>query len=193
MKRLLFTCCLMAMTCPAFADNNFDWSGPYVGVQGNLDNSFLQITDLVTASGSNSAFSGGVDMGYNFSSDNFVYGAEIDANFITGSQIDVAAKDTYRAQPSWYSTARARVGFSSKNVLFYGTGGLAFGDMGVQNISSGLRVGPALQFGWVVGTGVEVAVSPKISLKAELLHINLGQQEYYFQDNVARLGINFHF
>ncbi len=193
MKRLLLTCGLMAMTCPAFADNNFDWSGPYIGVQGNLDNSSLQITDLVTATGSNSAFSAGADMGYNFTSDNFVYGAEIDANFITGSQIDVTAKDTYRAQPGWYGTARARIGFSSNNVLFYGTGGLAFGDMGVQNISTASRIGPALQFGWVVGTGVEVAVTPKFGLKAELLHIDLSQQEYSFQDNVARIGINLHF
>ncbi len=207
MKRLLFACGLMALTCPAFADN-FDWTGPYVGVQGGIDNSTLKINDafFLAPQGTtslDSAMSGGADMGYNFDSGKLVYGAEIDANFITGNKVDVAAKDTYRAQPGWYGTARARVGFSSNNVLFYGTGGLAFGDVGLQDLSTGLKIGPAMQFGWVVGTGLEVAVSPQLSFKAEVLHIDLGKQNYLnnlavasvagYQDDVARIGINFHF
>lgn len=208
MKSLFLACSFLALSCPAFADTSFDWTGPYIGVQGAMNNTMLTVDESsflgpTSASGSDVAFSGGADMGYNFQSGQFVYGAEVDANFITGSTVDVAAKDTYRAQPGWYGTARARVGFSSNDVLLYGTGGLAFGDAGIKDLTTGFKVGPALQLGWVVGAGMEVAVSQQLSVKAELLHLDLGKQDHLnfigansdvgYQDNIARVGINFRF
>jgi outer membrane immunogenic protein len=207
-KNIVLVCGVLALSSPAFAESNFDWSGPYAGLQAGFHNSTLSLDEIaligpVSDLDSSTAMSGGADMGYSFQSGGFVYGLEVDANFITGSKLDLAAKDTYHAEPNWYGTARARVGFSTDDVLLYGTGGLAFGDVNVNQISTNSKVGSSFQLGWVAGVGMEVAMSQQLSFKAELLHVDLGKVSHLdsigganglsYQDNIARIGINFHF
>jgi opacity protein-like surface antigen len=70
----------------------------------------------------------------------------------------------------WQGSFRGRLGFAADKALFYGTGGLAFGDVshtytnlltGVAETISGLRTG------WTAGAGVEFAVMPNLLARVE--------------------------
>jgi outer membrane immunogenic protein len=100
----------------------------------------------------------------------------------------------------WFGTVRARLGYSLGNTLFFGntlvyaTGGFAYGGVkdtliaeltstNVTSTTAPLATSGATAAvdsrnanltGWVVGGGVEVALSPSWSAKAEYQYIDLG-------------------
>ena len=92
---------------------------------------------------------------------------------------------------NWFGTLRGRLGWATGPVLFYGTGGLAFG--GVKNnllatfndgndcaFTSCAVVGlnnfnnDNTRWGWVAGVGIEWMFAPNWSLKGEYQYIDLG-------------------
>jgi outer membrane immunogenic protein len=102
----------------------------------------------------------------------------------------------------WFGTLRPRIGFlPTDRFLVFATGGLAYGET---RTSSGLAfqgsgsvgtassdgtaincaaVGPCVagsnsrtSLGWVVGGGLEYAVTNSVTMKAEYLYMNLGSQ-----------------
>jgi outer membrane immunogenic protein len=91
-----------------------------------------------------------------------------------------------------FGTIRGRAGFDFNHIFFYGTGGLAFGDVRSDtNVSFGtfptlpvyngaVHIGSDSQFrfGYVVGAGAEWAFAPNWSVKAEYLFADLGTQTY---------------
>ena len=58
-----------------------------------------------------------------------VFGLEGDIQ-ITGADDTFAP---YKFSNPWFGTVRGRVGYAFNNVLFYGTGGLAFGELKGEN------------------------------------------------------------
>lgn len=95
------------------------------------------------------------------------------------------------AKLSWFGTVRGRVGVLSNNILFYGTGGIAYGRVSVSgaNTFSTLdnealtiaysNVTPfsysKTKVGWVGGFGIEGAFGlGNWTWKAEYLHMDLG-------------------
>ncbi len=102
-------------------------------------------------------------------------------------------------------TARAKVGYAVDRVFVYGTGGIAFGGVRIDNDHHGRcrvcrervnrpdfdgRKG-ALRTGWVAGGGVEYAIGPHLSVKGEALYYDLGARTVLagdasrFRPNVA--------
>jgi opacity protein-like surface antigen len=76
---------------------------------------------------------GGGQVGYNWQRDRFVAGIEAD---IQGSNVNgtfntfvapITSLTTQRLD--WFGTVRGRVGLAANNVLFYATGGLAYGQV----------------------------------------------------------------
>ena len=163
---------------------------------------------------------GGGQLGYNWQTGNVVFGIETD---IQGSgQRDsrtLAAVATPLGPVSlseadklpWFGTTRGRLGLTfgdSSNWLLYGTGGVAYGDvnssltlttpLGIASVSNSTT-----RVGWTAGGGVEYMFLPRWSFKAEYLFMDLGtetfaspfavSQHIRFQDNIARVGINYHF
>ncbi len=136
---------------------------------------------------------------------------------IFSDTLDVTAKLT------WFGTARGRVGTLWNGMLFYGTGGLAYGHVTVSGTntlyleqqSSGANVTYVTPFsysktklGWVLGAGIEGAVGmSNWTWKIEYLHIDLGSigggnigstpnftfASFNFTDEIIRLGINYRF
>src|ERR1700682_5599610 len=100
--------------------NAYSWAGPYLG--GNLGYAWGSVDNNLTKP---SGFAGGVQAGYNWQTGSWVFGVEGDIQ-ATG------AEDTFApwkfANP-WFGTVRGRVGYTVGNVLLYGTGGLAFGEL----------------------------------------------------------------
>jgi outer membrane immunogenic protein len=168
--------------------NAFSWAGPYLGA--NLGYSFGDVSNNITKP---AGFSGGVQGGYNWQSGAFVFGAEGDLQFTT-------ADDTfapYKFSNPWFGTIRGRVGYAMNNVLLYGTGGLAFGELHGENL---LRTESHTNPGWTVGAGAEFAFAPKLSAKVEYLYVNLSSSNFAitstsnsYNFGVIRAGINYHF
>jgi outer membrane immunogenic protein len=171
---------------------------------------------------------GGAQVGYNWLWTNWLLGAEADIQgagigqtstvvFPGGGGI-VPSVSTGRDHLNWFGTVRGRAGFVANSVLFYGTGGFAYGGVNtsVTNVftpgtagtfagsSSGTRVG------WAAGAGVEWGFAPNWSVKGEYLHVDLGSSNTTILDPVnfpgafatyrfhhdldtVRVGVNYHF
>lgn len=171
----------------------------------------------------NAGVIGGVQVGYNYQiSPMFVVGAETDFQGSTlgggyNGAYNAAALDavngpqiagyTGATQLGWFGTVRGRVGVVPlmPNVLVYGTGGFAYGNVSRNGSYGGTS---ALQTGWTAGGGVEYAFTPNWSVKGEYLYTNLagGNQKTWFNSplslnnvnnvtsfNTIRAGVNYHF
>lgn len=135
---------------------------------------------------------GGIALGYNTQSGAFVGGIELDVSALDGEAAhtlpttpQVPAPQPYRTETSasldWLGTARLRAGWAFDRTLVYATGGIAVGDVSFrQDTIQGnvnfqqLSSANDTQFGWVVGGGIEHALTEHWSLKAQYLHVDLG-------------------
>ena len=194
----------LILSSPVLADDGFNWTGPHVGVQGAFDVTNLTLWDSgnPTASGGSGALGLGVDLGYNLQHGKYVFGLEADGNLLTGNATNLSAKDTYNAQTDWYGPVRAKAGVTQGNGQVYLTGGFAGADLRLYDATIKTYIQPGLNFGWVAGAGFEEALSPKVTIKAEALHIEYFEQgaiifsnpvNWQNRDNLIRLGVNFHF
>ena len=115
----------------------YSWQGPYVGA--NLGYQWGVTTNNPTEP---AGVAGGAQAGYNFQSGQVVFGVEADLQLSS-------AEDRFapwKFSNPWFGTLRGRVGFALNNILFYGTAGLAYGNLRAQNTVAGLAqdsTGPA--------------------------------------------------
>jgi outer membrane immunogenic protein len=135
---------------------------------------------------------GGIQGGYNWQSNSFVYGLEGDIQ-ISGQKGTVTICDTAGCpvgsgsandslKMPWFGTLRGRFGFTpSPRWLVYGTAGLA-----VAEIQDSVTEGPVgggagtawstdtTRAGYAVGGGVEAALTDRWSIKFEYLYMGFG-------------------
>ena len=168
--------------------NAFSWAGPYLG--GNLGYDWGTVSNNVTKP---SGISGGIQGGYNFQSGCWVFGIEGDLE-LTG------ANDTFapwKFSNPWFGTLRGRVGYAFNNILFYGTGGLAFGELRAETFGLSESQTSA---GWTLGVGTEFGLAPNWSAKIEYLYVDLSESQFTitgvsngYRFGVIRAGVNYHF
>lgn len=219
---------------PAISQN---WTGVYVGVnagaaQGGqsdvtttetLNNKFLNRKQYGSISPSGGF--GGIQTGYNWQHNNFVLGVEGDIqgggiSDSTSGRAAIGGGTFYNLATSsklnWFGTARLRAGYAVGNFLVYATGGLAVGSTEYQqnftdNVQySALYSEKKTRTGYVLGAGVEYAVSKNLSVKLEYQYIDLGRAnvdapesgpvpgyvlhtEFRPNFQIARLGVNWKF
>jgi outer membrane immunogenic protein len=166
----------------------YNWTGPYAGLNvgyewGSVTNSPFNPRGLV----------GGGQVGYNWQSGQFVFGAETDIQF-TGADDTFAP---WKFSNPWFGTLRGRAGVAFNNILLYGTLGLAYGDLKGQ--LGGLYETKTL-VGWTGGVGAEVGIAQNWSAKVEYLYLDLATRSYSItgtdnglQSNMLRFGLNYHF
>lgn len=166
----------------------YSWAGPYLGA--NIGYQWGQVTNDPTRP---SGLLGGIQGGYNWQSGALVFGGELDVQ-ITGAEDTFAP---WKFTNPWFGTARARVGYAMNNLLFYGTGGLAFGTLRAETF--GLTESRTA-VGWTVGVGAEYGITQNWSAKAEYLYVDLSNRDFSitgasngYEFNVLRLGVNYHF
>jgi len=146
---------------------------------------------------------GGGQVGCNYQTGMFVFGAEGDINFSdTTADLDtgevVVAGRVVRSidhiRQDWFATVRGRIGVAFDRVLIYGTGGLAISEVNVAksfswDFADGCPILGTLnnchvggvsdtRTGWVAGGGLEWAFAPNWSVKAEYLFADLGNVSY---------------
>jgi outer membrane immunogenic protein len=195
------------------APAGYDWSGFYAGVNAGAawNNSEVdqnaklageranQLSDKIESN--QTVFTGGGLLGYNYQIDQIVLGVEADINYL-GFQDDtkrnrdftipghgdMTASGKLSFEGDWFGTLRGRVGYAADNILFYGTGGLAYGHMSadghlkITDTESGDYVkwdgsSDSTNFGWTIGAGMEYGID-NWSLGLEYLFVDLGSAEW---------------
>jgi outer membrane immunogenic protein len=145
------------------------------------------------SSGSNSAsgsgWVGGGQAGYNWQQGSWVYGLEADLSgtslksSMDGGLTSVAPCSGDMASTSakidWYGTIRSRVGWAVDKALFYGTGGLAYGEVDLSSSfsSGGVSLNSdtsSVKAGWVVGAGIDYLLQPNLILNLGYQYVDLG-------------------
>ena len=103
----------------------------------------------------------------------------------------------YKFSNPWFGSLRGRIGMAWNNILFYGTGGLAYG--GIKGESGALSESKT-HVGWALGLGVELGLARQWSAKIEYLYADLGNRAYSItgtsnglETNFIRVGVNYHF
>jgi outer membrane immunogenic protein len=231
----------------------FNWTGFYVGGNigysaGHASDSatvdrFLTGLPLpgalVGTNGASNAVDGvigGGQIGYNWQMANWLVGLEADIQYSderhgSSAITCLACSDdgsnimtTLNQSLDWFGTARGRAGFLvSPELLFYATGGLAYGNVNVSGSASGnfngttvlLPGNSSTRVGWTVGAGTEWHLAGNWTAKVEYLYMDLGtvnggpigltgiiapgrteaglSYSSHFTDNIVRVGVNYHF
>jgi outer membrane immunogenic protein len=168
--------------------NAYSWAGPYLG--GNLGFAWGSVDNNPTKP---SGIEGGVQAGYNWQTGPWVFGVEGDIQ-ATGADDTFAP---WKFSNPWFGTVRGRVGYALSNILFYGTGGLAFGEL--RGETFGLSESHT-NAGWTAGVGAEFGFAPNWSAKIEGLFVDLANSNFTitgvpngYQFGVVRAGVNYHF
>jgi outer membrane immunogenic protein len=203
------------------------FKGGYVGINGGGVNWIGNRSDLDGAVNSDltlvqNSWAGtvGAQIGYNGGSCNTIWGIEVDGNWINGSvntrlfpnnHIDPIGVDS---RLDALVTGRGRAGLVLDNLLLYVTGGIAAARTSTNWYHTDLPVVRTATFtdwrwGWTAGVGTEWAFGNNLSLKTEVLYVNLVDRDYqvgpWFGVNdrvrfshsdsmwVSRVGLNYRF
>ena len=148
--------------------NAYSWAGPYLG--GNLGYAWGSVANNPTKP---SGVAGGVQAGYNWQQTGvpWVFGIEGDIQ-ASGAEETFAP---WKFSNPWFGTLRGRVGYAFNNVLFFGTGGLAFGEL--RATTFGLSESHT-NAGWTLGAGAEMGFAPNWSAKIEYLYVDLANSNF---------------
>ena len=160
-----------------------NWAGFYVGIQGGYGwgSTSHNFSGLNAGEWDTSGGVFGVSWGTNWQTGNWVYGFASDFSFssIDGSFDGVGCNSgACFTDIRNLSTSRVRLGYAVDNRLIYVTGGLAYGTVhaGVRNSNDEDK---DTRLGWALGAGLEWAFAPRWSLRAEYLHVDLGDEHHY--------------
>lgn len=198
---------------PVVPVSMYDWSGAYLGI--NLGYGGGKAKHPYEISGPNipaviggslditsSGFLGGVQAGWNFQSDQLVYGLEADfqgsnVKGVTNFSLNLPApagsiNAEVGTKLNWFGTVRGRIGYTvTDRFLAYATGGLAYGSTkSFVNASAGNtsifdESVKKTKAGWTVGAGVEYAVTDNWSVKTEYLYTDLGKANVFSHSDPA--------
>src|SRR5262249_38935738 len=150
---------------------------------------------------------GGGQVGFNWQTGMFVLGAEGDIaarhlrdtrTVLPFAPANVIDQVVLSQTENWVGTVRGRFGVTFDRVLFYGTGGVAFGDVSHSynqvRTTTGQAVGVTnseTKTGWAAGVGIEYAVWNNISVGVEYLHVDLGNTTLVQPVAVTVAGLTF--
>jgi len=138
----------------------------------------------------------GAFLGYNWQNGNAVFGIEAGLN---GTNIDGSTDCAIIADCSreldYYGRVIGRLGYARNNLLFYGFGGVAWGDVSTDISVLGTSVDDSwvvdedadfsssfnqenTHVGWTAGIGLEVAFTDRFFAGIEYAHVDLGEESY---------------
>ena len=194
----------------------YNWTGFYLGASGGYgwgDSIQYDVAGFGTTNRyrTEGALGGGT-LGYNWQIQQWVLGVETDfsAAHINGSTVSTLTYNcgiVCSTNVDNFGTLRGRLGYAWNNVMFYGTGGLAYG-----RIESDLAGGIVSnqRTGWTAGVGLEYGFAPHWSAKLEWLYVDFNNYQWtnannaFFnctgidcrtdaKFNVIRAGLNYNF
>ena len=167
--------------------NAYSWAGPYLG--GNLGYGWGSVDNNPTKPNGSSAAYRAATTGRT-------------APWCSASKPNPGQRRQRYFAPwkfsnPWFGTVRGRAGYAINNILFYGTGGLAFGELRGQTF--GLSESHTTA-GWTAGVGAEFGFAQNWTAKIEYLYVDLSNSRFTitgvpngYQFGVVRLGVNYRF
>jgi len=169
--------------------NSYSWAGPYLG--GNLGYEWGSVSHNATEP---SGFQAGAQAGYNWQTGPWVFGVEGDIQ-VTGADDTFAP---WKFSNPWFGTVRGRAGYAFNNILFFGTAGLAFGEL--RGETFGGFTESHTSAGWTAGVGAEFGLASNWSAKLEYLYVDLESSNFVITGTsngsrfgLIRAGVNYHF
>ncbi len=135
-------------------------------------------------------------IGYNWQKGNAVFGIEAGLN---GTDFDGDTKCALvadcRRELDYYATVTGRLGYAVNNFMFYGFGGVAWGDVKTrvgyfgESADAAWEVDEEDEFsssfnqdqthvGWTAGAGIEFAFTERFVAGVEYAHIDLGEESH---------------
>lgn len=173
----------------------YDWTGPYIGLQGgygwgesDVEGKGEASSPAITALDSEpveppdnsgsvdlEGFVGGAHAGYNWQMDSLVLGFEGDIEFSDMSGDTDTPWGKIKQDIDWLGSLRLRAGFAADRALIYATGGLAVGgvDMRITDEDFGSNDDTKTAWGWTVGAGLEYAFTDELSGLIEYRYTDL--------------------
>lgn len=195
-----------------FSLNDFpdlDWSGPYLGATAGYLSSFKG-TGTISADFNGEmnpeakGFTGGVYVGYNIQSGNFVYGAELDANLSSASGIKSISTDAVSASLKLTqresASLRARFGYLFGDTLVYVGAGISAAKIGsiysntvidttsLAVVSSDQSNIQKQHLGLTFGLGLDYALTPNVIARTEYRYTKYEQKSH----DVDKIGADSH-
>jgi outer membrane immunogenic protein len=185
------------------------FQGFYVGAHGGFASYTAHQNDLDAYFADNSGytasdtgFTGGAQIGWNWQNCNALWGVEVDwsrGSLDATTRIAPGIPGLNFAMTSSvnsFGTLRTRTGLVVDNLLLYVTGGLAFADMDFSTRFVTAAVNERVSFGdtrwgWTAGFGTEWAVGSNISLKSEVLYLSFAEETHGFFSTAQGRGVTF--
>ncbi|MGE3222821.1 MAG: outer membrane protein [Parvibaculaceae bacterium] len=191
----------LGLSGPAWAADIIDecnggWDGVYAGVFGGVgfsssdwdgsDGDIQEFEAPVDETLNDTAFLLGGLVGVNFQHCDWVFGAEGDIAWLHSRErenLDGAEGLDITSKIDFLGSVRARVGYAPGRTLYYLTGGLAFSDAKHtwdDHGSVDFDLSPEsvkLDFGWVIGAGIEHAWTDNLLVRIEGLYFDLGSED----------------
>ena len=193
----------------------YDWSGFYLGANAGHTISIGDHDDVGLTGLGNvgrlevSGAYGGLQAGYNLQQDMLMLGVETDIQLsgVSDSDRDGDVPGfTSKSDVQYFTTARLRGGVAMDRLLVYGTGGFIAAGVDYSVEGKGANIDNSYtDYGYVLGAGVEYAVSDSWSVKAEYLHATFMESKKLTDPNTnrstyaapdfesLRIGVNFKF
>jgi outer membrane immunogenic protein len=207
---------------PEYIVPAYDWSGGYIGT--NLGYGWGRPTDksslgtaaptplfVDTIKAPMNGVVGGAQIGYNWQTQNLLFGMEADfqgtgqssthsstcpagvcTSTLLGGFVPIAGPAlpvTFRQQLDFFGTLRGRVGVVViPAVLLYATAGFAYGQVDSNSTLMGSTRAQNFTPGWTVGAGIEGAIGGGWSARLEYLYLDLGSVSNTFASNVLAAG-----
>ncbi|WP_377838418.1 caspase family protein [Bosea sp. UC22_33] len=141
---------------------------------------------------------GGAQLGFNYQIGPVVLGAETDLSATRLGGRDISSVNPFGVQVttqtenklSMLGTVRARAGIAFGDLLVYGTGGYAYGRVEQSgsitpdptNNPTYLASRSEMASGWVLGGGVEYAITPGVSVRLDYTRYDLGRAQLVLRD-----------
>jgi outer membrane immunogenic protein len=188
----------------------YDWTGFYLGINGGwgFGQSDWTLNNTTFSTGNFNVNGGliGATAGFNWWASGWVLGLEgdFDGSWIDGKSSACTAVSVNGAQcetkNKWLATIRPRLGYAADRVLFYVTGGVAFGDVVVNTTTNWQS---ADKTGWTAGGGLEGAFADHWTARVEYLFVDLTNSTFTpvvgtnittkFNANLIRAGVDYKF
>jgi outer membrane immunogenic protein len=171
---------LLLSVAPAFADDPPTWTGLYAGAAGGWGRLSPQSDGSFQVNGDGAVVGGFVGYRYQFGA--LVLGLEGSANWsgIEGSS-QSAGFFTQSMRLKDYATVGGQVGFAVGNVLIFGKGGYAVGQLEQsESVPLFALTIEKVHQGWMAGAGLDVALGQHWFMRVEGEHLKLGDESYPF-------------